>query len=212
MRLLDEENMDVIVKSCGRKNYEYVFGDNSRWKRTGLIEYYTEGSIKYEKYDEISKEIALEYLFRQNRDLKEIFWYLKEEIVKLSLCERPYLCFEGSKSLWEQGLQNGMLLKLVDKEAVNKDKEADNSTYPVFIRNTRIQTVLSTEGISIKNPLAKPQKNNTNLFLALLPMVGMLLVTVMIRVFIGGSGNCSREYKKLFWTSLSHSYKLYDYS
>ena len=144
--------------------------------------------------------------------IREQYNFIFEKEEKVFLCERPYLCFEGSKSLLEQGLQNGMLLKLVDKEAVDKDKEADNSTYPEFIRNTRIQTVLSTEGISIKNPLAKPQKNNTNLFLALLPMVGMLLVTVMIRVFIGGSGNCSREYKKLFWTSLSHSYKLYDYS
>ena len=121
--------------------------------------------------------------------IREQYNFIFEKEEKVFLCERPYLCFEGSKSLLEQGLQNGMLLKLVDKEAVDKDKEADNSTYPEFIRNTRIQTVLSTEGISIKNPLAKPQKNNANLFLSLLPMVGMLLVTVIIRVFIGGSGN-----------------------
>lgn len=81
IRLLDMENLDVIVKVCGRKSYEYVFGDSSRWKHTGMLEYYNENSDKYEKYEEISKESALEYLSKQNKELNKIYDYLKSYIV-----------------------------------------------------------------------------------------------------------------------------------
>lgn len=80
MCLLDAENLDVIVKVCGRKSYEYVCGHNFRWKPIGMLEYYEENSYKYEKYEEISKELALECLCRQNRELNKIFKYLENYI------------------------------------------------------------------------------------------------------------------------------------
>lgn len=77
MRLLDAENLDVIVKVCGRKSYEYVFGDNFQWKRIGMLEYFNESSEKYEK---ISKESALGYLSKQNKELNKIYNYLENYI------------------------------------------------------------------------------------------------------------------------------------
>lgn len=108
---------------------------------------------------------------------------------KIILCERPYCCFEGNKSLKELGLKNGMVLKIVNKRTRNTNREDDHSTYPEFIRNTRIKTLLSENEIVIKNPISKPVKNSTNLFLSLLPMVGMLIITIVVRFFIGGGGN-----------------------
>ncbi|MBD5137654.1 MAG: hypothetical protein HDT39_17235 [Lachnospiraceae bacterium] len=98
MRLLDTENLDVIVKACGRKSYEYIFGDNPRWKRTGMLEYYNESSDKYEKYEEISPGSALEYLGRQNMELNKIYEYLNNEILKLK---------HKDKSLFDIMLLNG---------------------------------------------------------------------------------------------------------
>lgn len=60
--------------------------------------------------------------------------------------------------------------------------------YPKFNRNTRIQSIIPTEGIQILDPPAKPQKSKKNIILSLLPAIGMLAVTVLLRGVMSGSG------------------------
>lgn len=50
-----------------------------------------------------------------------------------------------------------------------------NPSYPKFKRNTRVKTVISDEKIEVLDPPAKPQKQRTNIFLQLLPSLGMML-------------------------------------
>ncbi len=58
--------------------------------------------------------------------------------------------------------------------------------YPKFKRNTRIKTVISDEPIEILDPPAKPQKTKNNIFLQMLPSLGML-VTAGLMASMGGS-------------------------
>ena len=50
-----------------------------------------------------------------------------------------------------------------------------NPSYPKFKRNTRVKSVISDEKIEVLDPPAKPQKQKTNIFLQLLPSLGMML-------------------------------------
>ena len=59
-------------------------------------------------------------------------------------------------------------------------------SYPKFNRNTRIKTVVSDEKIEILDPPAKPQKPKNNLFMRLLPSLGMLLAAGVM-AFSGGA-------------------------
>ena len=66
-----------------------------------------------------------------------------------------------------------------------KDKITPNS-YPKFNRNTRIKTVVNDEKIEVLDPPAKPQKPKNNLFMRLLPSMGMIIAS-MVMVFMGGA-------------------------
>lgn len=59
--------------------------------------------------------------------------------------------------------------------------QCDYSQYPRFNRNTRIKSVMDDEPIAILDPPSKPEKPRGNIVLQLLPAVGMLLVTVLLR-------------------------------
>lgn len=57
--------------------------------------------------------------------------------------------------------------------------------YPKFNRNTRVKTVVCDEKIEILDPPAKPQKPKNNLFMRLLPSLGML-IAAGVMAFFGG--------------------------
>lgn len=59
------------------------------------------------------------------------------------------------------------------------------NTYPEFRRNTRVKTVVCDEKIEILDPPAKPQKPKNNLFMRLLPSMGMLMAAGVM-AFFGG--------------------------
>lgn len=65
------------------------------------------------------------------------------------------------------------------------DSPARNS-YPKFNRNTRVKTVVCDEKIEILDPPSKPQKPKNNLFMRLLPSMGMLLAAGVM-AFLGGA-------------------------
>lgn len=58
-------------------------------------------------------------------------------------------------------------------------------TYPRFNRNTRVKLVVCDEKIEILDPPAKPPKPKNNLFMRLLPSLGML-VAAGVMAFFGG--------------------------
>ncbi|MBR1458462.1 MAG: type VII secretion protein EssC [Oscillospiraceae bacterium] len=60
--------------------------------------------------------------------------------------------------------------------------------YPEFIRNSRLRLKLSEEPISLLTPKEKPQKPKSNLFLKLMPALGMVAMTVLLRGVMG-NGN-----------------------
>ncbi len=51
----------------------------------------------------------------------------------------------------------------------------DQGTYPLFKRSTRVKSVLSEEKITVLDPPPKPQKPKNNLFMQLLPSMGMMI-------------------------------------
>lgn len=66
------------------------------------------------------------------------------------------------------------------------EDKPEPSNYPKFRCNTRIRTVLCEDPIEILDPPAKPQKPKSNLFVSLLPSLGMLLVAGIMFSY-GGS-------------------------
>lgn len=59
--------------------------------------------------------------------------------------------------------------------------------YPLFNRNTRINTVLPTTAIEVLDPPSKPEKPEENLLMTLIPAVVMLILTVVIRGFMSST-------------------------
>lgn len=66
-------------------------------------------------------------------------------------------------------------------------KKVNDFRYPLFNRNTRIQTRLSTETIQILDAPDKPEKPKNNIVLSLLPTVVMLALIILLRVFMNTS-------------------------
>lgn len=61
----------------------------------------------------------------------------------------------------------------------------EQNNYPKFNRNSRVKTVVCDEKIEILDPPAKPQKPKNNLFMRLLPSLGMLLASGVMAAFGG---------------------------
>lgn len=74
------------------------------------------------------------------------------------------------------------------KEVIHKNNALK---YPLFNRNTRIKYKLNTEDISILNPPSAPNKPEDNLVMTLMPALGMLALTVVVRGFMSNSSNSS---------------------
>ena len=60
--------------------------------------------------------------------------------------------------------------------------------YPCFNKSTRILIKPSTEPIEVLDPPEKAQTKKTNILLQLLPAIGMLALTVVLRGVMGGGG------------------------
>lgn len=69
--------------------------------------------------------------------------------------------------------------------SLNYVDRPNNNNYPKFNRNTRIKTVVCDDKIEILDPPAKPQKPKNNLFMRLLPSLGML-IAAGVMAFFGG--------------------------
>lgn len=141
-------------------------------------------------------EIPLDITANQLVEIVKDVYFLKrdEEADDISgfYCQRPSVFLKGNRKLSEFGLRSGVLLKPSNgKHDIKQNKEpifAVNGSYPEFIRNTRIKTVISEEEIQILNPTAKPQKNTASLLVSLIPALGMLVLIIVLRGVMGNGG------------------------
>lgn len=90
-----------------------------------------------------------------------------------------YFFYYKENKLWTE-IRSDMRIKGLGYE----DKPTPNS-YPKFRRSTRIRTVINDEKIEILDPPAKPQKPKNNIFIRLLPSLGML-VAAGVMAYFGG--------------------------
>lgn len=61
-------------------------------------------------------------------------------------------------------------------------------SYPAFNRNTRIKSVLPDTPIPVLDPPEKPEKPENNLMMSIMPAAAMLILTVVLRGFMGSGG------------------------
>lgn len=59
--------------------------------------------------------------------------------------------------------------------------------YPLFNRNTRINTILPANAIDVLDPPAKPEPQEQNLMMSLIPAIIMLVLTIVLRGFMSSS-------------------------
>ena len=64
---------------------------------------------------------------------------------------------------------------------VNRPRMWEGSTYPLFNRNTRVRELMRTDKIGVLDPPAKQEQQRQSIVVQLLPAVGMLGITLLIR-------------------------------
>lgn len=176
---------------------------------------FDDGSQKYERCIDISSltrlcigsdascQIQLKSEFVKNDKLE---FTMKGEAYELSNEQTNYgVYINGKKAIVGDKLQDGDFFSVGDFFFFYKDgniwtevrddmcvnglsflNKVENISYPMFRRNTRIKTIVNTNGIEILDPPSRPQKPKDNLFTKLLPSMGMLLAAGVM-MFMGGS-------------------------
>lgn len=148
-------NCNLALKST------YTVDDMIQIRRIGGAFYLSESASKYGTYyngKRLTGEVEL-------RDMSFIAianysFYYKDS--KLFLSRTDDIGFNG--------------VSYVDERAQNKASE-----YPRFNRNTRIMEAMDAEGIPVLDPPPKQEKPRSNIVVQLLPAVGMLAITLLLR-------------------------------
>ena len=91
-----------------------------------------------------------------------------------------YFFYFKNNKLWTE-IRNDIQIK-----SLNYTDRPIHGAYPKFNRNTRVKTVVCDEKIEILDPPAKPQKPKNNIFMRLLPSMGMLIAAAVM-AFFGGA-------------------------
>ncbi len=91
-----------------------------------------------------------------------------------------YFFFIKNGAIWTQNTPDMRI------NSLNYYDKGTKGTYPKFNRNTRVKNVICEDGIEILDPPAKPQKPKNNLFMKLLPALGMMLAAGVM-AFFGGA-------------------------
>ena len=78
--------------------------------------------------------------------------------------------------------------KAVKINSLTYRDDDDLGNYPKFIRNARVHSVIAEDDIEILDPSSKQEKPKTNLFMSLLPSMGMMLTSGAMMMSSNGSG------------------------
>lgn len=149
-------------------NSEYVTGDAIELVKQSDGYAVRVKSSTYGFYKNGVKTSGAEVL--KNRDffsISDFLFYLKDE------------------SIWTEASNRVKVnnLKFVDQRTKNN--------YPLFTRNTRVKYEVPTDSIGLLVPPQKPTEPTQNLAMTLMPALGMLALTVVVRGFMSNSSNKS---------------------
>ena len=174
---------------------------------------FDDGKRKYERTIEIAGRPYVTIGADRSRDIVLSSEYTRWEDVELRRDGADYVLHirnskygvyhNGRKAAEGERIKNGDFLSLSDFSFYLKDGQlwthirndlwvnglrcedhARKDGYPLFRRNTRVQAKLNEEPIEVLDPPVPPEKPKNNLFLRLLPSLGMLLAAGMM-AFMG---------------------------
>lgn len=106
--------------------------------------------------------------------------------------EHDFFSIVGYSFYYKQGklyTSNNSNIRIKSLPVVEVPESAGPMQYPRFNRNTRLKLVVPNEPIRVLDPPQAPAKPKNNLFMSLMPALGMLAITVLLRSSMGGGGS-----------------------
>lgn len=199
---------------------KYQESDNLLFELDFLIDF-DDGKKKYERSIDITKSDVVSIGCSNSCDIKINSVFVKNDEIKLKKKGYSYtievqnitygVYINGKKSKTGNILHNGDFLSISDFFFYLKNGKLlteirpeikvsnltyvdhlSNSHYPKFKRNTRVNSVINEDSIETLDPPPKPQKSKNNIFLQLLPSLGMLV----------GAGLMASQGGAMIWFSL----------
>ncbi len=193
---------------------KYQESDNFLFSIDFLIDF-DDGKKKYERIIDLSGVSQFSIGSQSNANIVIGGDYVSNDLIVLSkngntfsvtINQTTYgVYINGKKAKTNDILSNGDFLSVSDhffyykndklwtqirnELRVNSLSFIDNperNNYPKFNRNTRVKTVVCEEPIEILDPPAQPQKPKNNIFMRLLPSLGMLIMSAVM-AFMGGA-------------------------
>lgn len=193
---------------------KYQESDNLVFTMDFLIDF-DDGKKKYERIIDISNSTSLTIGTPANCNISISGDYVKDDALVLNKTAEGFVVdirnttygvyINGKKAKSKDIIKNGDFLSVADYffyfknnriwtqirgemklNSLNFLDMPSKGTYPKFNRNTRVKTVVNDEKIEILDPPAKPQKPKNNIFMRLLPSLGMLLASGVM-AFMGGA-------------------------
>ena len=192
---------------------KYQDSDNFVFSLDFLIDF-DDGKKKYERIVDVSNTTKLTIGAASSYNISLSGEYVKNDAVELTQKNNAFVIdikqttygvyHNGKKSKTGDIIRNGDFLSISDYffyikdgriwtqirpdmkiNALNYVDKETKTSYPKFNRNTRVKTVVCDEKIEILDPPAKPQKPKNNLFMRLLPSLGMI-IAAGVMAFFGG--------------------------
>lgn len=108
------------------------------------------------------------------------------------LDEHDFFSIVGYSFYYHQGrlyTADDRNIKIKNVPVTETPESAGPMEYPKFNRNTRLKLVVPDDPINILDPPQAPSKPKNNLLLSMLPMLGMLAITVFLRSSMGSGGS-----------------------
>ena len=167
-RIIDISGQSVVTIGADRSrnivlSSAYTGGEDVELRREGADYALYVRRTQYGVYHNGKKAAAREVI--RNGDfisLSDFSFYLKDN----------FLFTHIRNDMWLNGLRSQDI--------------QEKPSYPLFKRNTRIKSILNEEKIPILDPPENPEKPKNNLFMRLLPSLGMMLAAGVM-AFMGSS-------------------------
>lgn len=193
---------------------KYQNSNNDVFSMEFLIDF-DNGQRKYERAIDISSCPVVRIGVDNSSQVIISSQYVKNDLIELQHSAEGYVLkvyqttygvyHNGTKTLGDCIIQNGDFFSISDfifycKDGVlwteirdglyvnglRVEDYPNQNNYPKFSRNTRVKLVLNTDEIEVLDPPSKPQKPKNNLFMSLLPSIGMLVASGVM-AFMGGA-------------------------
>lgn len=206
--------LNVPMKHGDTYIIKYRESDNDVFSISFSIDF-EKGKIEYNRQIFIQKSASMSIGATSDCQIQLSSEYLTEDKIKLLREGNSYILHidyttydvrhNGNKAVHKEKINAGDFIALADfsfyiqEDAIwmeitdkckivgleYRDYEKKND-YPQFVRNTRIKHILNDSEIEVLDPPSKPQKPKNNIFMNLLPSLGML-VAAGVMAYMGGT-------------------------